>query len=67
MAIVTPTPRIGKTTGAIRPRPADSEKLPRNAAFYMAADAPLPVAKARKKVRGKARGFGKQPGLINRA
>jgi hypothetical protein len=51
MAVVTPPPRIGKTTGPARPRPADSEKLAPNAAFHVASEAPPPMAKLSPKTR----------------
>lgn len=60
MAVTTPAPRIGKTIG-VRPRPANSEKRPVNAAWHatseIAANGP-----ARKKAKRKG-----MTGLINRA
>lgn len=60
MAIVTPAPRIGKTTGS-RPRPANSEKLPRGARFHMVSEvAAGDVVAPKRKMKRKARA-----GLIN--
>lgn len=61
MAVVTPPARIGKTTG-VRPRPANSEKLARGAAFHVASEAEAGNVSKRKAKRGK-----KARGLINRA
>lgn len=68
MAVVTPAPRIGKTTG-MRPRPADSEKLPRGAAFHVRSemamgDTDKPAPMKRKVVR--KRRAKKPQGIINR-
>lgn len=57
MAVVTPTPRIGKYSASIyRPKPADSERQPRNARFHDAAE----MAQTRPAKRQKSKG------LINR-
>lgn len=65
MAVVTPAPRIGKTTG-IRPRPADSEKLPRGAAFHVKSEVALgDVAKPSKRKTKRKIASKKSRGLIN--
>lgn len=61
-----PPARIGKTTG-VRPRPADSEKLPRGAKFHIAseiASGDMVVAKKAAPKRKVAKR--KASGLINR-
>lgn len=67
MAVVTPAPRIGKTTG-VRPRPADSEKRPVNARFHVASEiAAGDVSKPSRKAPKRKAARRKMPlGLINR-
>jgi hypothetical protein len=54
MPMTAPPPRIGKTTGK-RPRPADSEKIAKNARFHVASE-----------VAATASSLKKPMGLINR-
>lgn len=65
MAVTTPAPRIGKTTGA-RPRPGNSEKLPRGARFHMASEIAAGDMVMAKKVAPKRKAK-KAAGLINNA
>lgn len=60
MAIVTPTPRIGRYAASTKnPKPAGSERQPRNAMFHVKSEM-TPKAKPRMR-------RAKQPmGLINR-
>jgi len=60
-----PPPRIGKTTG-VRPRPANSEKLPRGARFHMASEIAAGDMVMAKKVAPKRKRGKKSSGLINR-
>jgi len=52
MAVVTPRPRIGKYAASVyNPRPADSERQPRNAAFHNRSEEAAPVAKLTTRAR----------------
>lgn len=63
MAVTTPAPRIGKTTGT-RPRPANSEKRGVNAKWHMASEIAAGDLVMAKKVAPKRKAK-KAAGLIN--
>lgn len=73
MAIVTPSPRIGKYAPP-RPRPADSEKKPRNARWHTVSEIEAGDMVMAAKARPKAKAIAKRRikdkplvvGLINR-
>jgi hypothetical protein len=62
MAIVTPTPRIGRYAASTKhPKPANSERQPRNAMFHVKSEMAAPMPKAKMVRRSK-----RPMGLINR-